>query len=153
MSSVIDKQKWVKSAFHGYYRNKERLPDLKDTFDKISVPGFGGKYLNQPYVKSSAGNGVEKSILQYLFDRERIEKAISDCERKISLVEKTIQHFSIEEAAKGKKHRQYIEYRFIRGMSYTRAAIECGLRERTSDFVIDEIMTVAYAIAEMEGYI
>ena len=150
--NVQEKQKWVKSAFHGYYRNKARLPQLKADYEKISIPFGGGQDPNKPYVKSSAGNGVEKSVLQYLVDRERMEKAIRDCENKLAVVDKTIQHFSVEEAAKGKKHRKYIEYRFLRCMSYTRAAIECEISESTAGYWTEEIYTVAYAIAEIERY-
>ena len=150
---MSDKRKWIKSAFQGYYNNKIKLPQLKADYEKIPIPGLGCGDPTQPYVHSGTNNGTEKSVLQYLVDRERIERAIRECENKIAVVDKTLRHFSVEEAAKGKKHRKYIEYRFLRGMSYTRAAVECGIAERTSDFVLEEIMTVAYAIAEMEGYI
>lgn len=149
---VTQKQKWIKNAFHCYYKNKQRLPQLKADYERIAIPMSGGQDPNKPYVKSSVGNGVEKSVLEYLFSRERYENMIKDCEDKIAVVEKTMQHFSVEETAKGKKHRKYIECRFVKGMSYTASAIECDLRERTSDFVIEEIMTVAYAIAEIEGF-
>lgn len=152
-AAVNDKQKWVRSAFHGYYRNKARLPQLKIDYEKIAIPCAGGQDYGKPFVKSSAGNGVEKSVLQYLADRERMERAVKDCENKIALVEKTMQHFSVEEAAKGKRHRQYIEYRFLRCMNYTRAAIECNISESTAGYWLEEVYTVAYAIAEIEGYI
>lgn len=148
-----DKRKWVKSAFHGYYKNKAKLPQMKLDYERIPIPGGGSGNFGNNFSDSGGENGTEKSVLKYLIDRERLEKAIKDCENKIAVVDKTLQHFSIEEHAKGKKHCQYIRCRFLRNMSYTRAAVECDLRERTSDFVIEEILTVAYAIAEMEGYI
>lgn len=152
MKTMTEKQKWIKSAFHGYYKNKARLPQLKADYDKIAMPGCGGFDPSKPYTSGGGGNGVEKSVLQYLADRERMERAITDCQNKLSVVEKTIQHFSIEAQAKGKRHRHYIECRFLRCMSYTRAAIECQVSERTTDFWLEEIYTVAYAIAEIERY-
>lgn len=146
---INDKRKWIKSAFHSYYKNKVRLPQLKSDYAKIPIPFGGG---GSGGGGASSENGVEKSVLHYLADRERMERAIKDCENKISLVEKTLQHFTVEEAAKGKRHRKYIECRFLRGMSYTRAAVECEIAERTSDLWQEEIFNVAEAIAEIEGY-
>ena len=147
---VNDKRKWVKTAFHRYYANKARLLQLKEDYERVSIPGVGGGGGSGAH---SCENGVEKSVLHYLADRERFARLIKDCENQIALVEKTLRHFAVEEQAKAKRHAQYIRCRFIQRMSYTRAAVECGLAERTSDFVLEEIMTVAYAIAEMEGYI
>ena len=146
---INDKRKWIKSAFQCYYKNKARLPQLKVDYAKIPIPFGGG---GGGGGGSSSENGVEKSVLHYLADRERMERAIKDCENKIAVVEKTLQHFSVEEAAKGKRHRKYIECRFLRGMSYTRAAIECGISESTAGYWVEEIYTVAYAIAEIERY-
>ncbi len=149
---MTEKQKWIRKAFHGYYKNKVRLPQLKADYAKIDIPGCSGFDPSKPFAGGLGGNGVENSVLKYLADRERMGKAIIECQNKISLVEKTIQHFSVEEQAKGKRHRKYIECRFLRCMSYTRAAIECGVSESTAGYWLEEIYTVAYAIAEIEKY-
>ena len=148
-----DKQKWVKRAFHGYWADKARLPKLRDELANIDIPGCGSGDPSKPFTSGSAGNGVEKSVLQYLAEKERISLAIKDCENRIALVDKTLEHFSVEELAKGRKQGKYIRCRFLRGMSYTRAANECEISESTAGYWLTEIMTVAYAIAEMEGYI
>lgn len=144
-------KKWVKSAFHEYYKNKGKLLQLKSDYQKISIPGAGGQTGLPGH--GSGTNGVEKSVLHYLVDKERIENAIKDCENKIAVVEKTLHHFTMEEIAKGKKHSKYIRCRFLKCMSYTRAAIECEISERASDYWIEEIFNMAIAIAEAEGYI
>lgn len=147
---IENKRKWVKTAFHRYYANKARLLQLKEDYERVSIPGVGGVGSSGAH---SCENGVEKSVLHYLADRERFERLIKDCENQILLVEKTLRHFVVEEHAKGKRHAKYIHCRFMQRMSYTRSAVECGIAESTAAFWLEEILTVAYAIAEMEGYI
>ena len=139
MKTMNEKQKWIKSAFHGYQKNKERILQLREEYAKIAMPGCGGFDPSKPYTSGGNGNGVEKSVLQYLADRERMERAIADCQNKLSVVDKTLHHFSVEETAKGKKHRKYIECRFLRCMSYTRAAVECEISESTAGYWLEEI--------------
>ena len=148
---LTDKRKWVRKAFMCYKSNRSRLPALKELYERVELPGVGGGGAST--TAPTGGNGVERSMVHYLAEREKYEKAIKECENKIKLVDMTLKHFEVEEQAKGKKHSKYIRCRFLQGMSYARAAVECDLRERTSDFVIEEIMTVAYAIAEIERFI
>lgn len=147
---VNDKRKWVKTAFHRYYANKARVLQLKEDYERVSIPGVGGGGGSGAH---SCENGVEKSVLHYLADRERFARLIKDCENQIALVEKTLRHFSVEERARGRRHTKYIRCRFMQKMSYTRAAVECEIAESTAALWLEEILNVAYAIAEMEGYI
>ena len=151
MNRVNARRKWVRRAFTNYNLNKSRLSQLKSDYANCEIPttgsggGGGGTHGNE--------NGVEKSVLHYLAQREKLERAVKSCERQIALVDKTLHHFTIEEWAKGKRHKQYIENRFLRSMSYRRAAVECEISESTAGYWLEEIYTVSETIAEMEGYL
>lgn len=151
MNRVNARRKWVRRAFTNYNLNKSRLLQLKSDYANCEIPttgsggGGGGTHGNE--------NGVEKSVLHYLAQREKLERAVKSCERQIALVEKTLYHFAVEEGAEGTRHKQYIECRFIRGMSYKRAAVECEVAERTADRLANRIFDRAEAIAEIEGYL
>lgn len=147
---ITNKRKWVKEAFYHYYENKMRLKNLKAEYAAMPIPGASGG--NAGGGGHSFGNGVEKSVMHYLIDREKLERSIKECENKIALMDKTLRHFTVEQQAKGKRYAKYIQCRFLCEMSYRRSAVECGIAERTADFWLDEIFTVAEAIAEIEGY-
>ena len=145
------RRSWVRRAFFNYKNNKVRLVRLKSDYDSCEIPSVGGG--NGCGTSGSNENGAEKSMLHYLAERERLERAVKSCEWQIALVDKTLEHFAVEDDAEGTRYKRYIECRFLRGMSYHRAAVECELAERTSDRVISRIFDRAEAIAEIEGYL
>lgn len=145
------RRSWVRRAFFNYKNNKVRLVKLKSDYDSCEIPSVGG--CNGCGTSGSHENGAEKSVIHYLAERERLERAVKSCELQIALVNKTLYHFAVEEGAEGTRHKRYIECRFLRGMSYRRAAVECELAERTSDRVISRIFDTAEMIAEIEGYL
>lgn len=148
--SLQEKRKWIRAAFWGYKANKTRLPFLEKQYEEIPMPTPGGGFSSSG---KAGGNGVEKSMMHYLFERNELERLIQECKNKISLVEKTVSHLEVEDYAKGRRYSAYLRCRFMRGMSYTAAAVECEIPERTAGYWLAEIMNVAYAIAEMEKYI
>lgn len=151
MNRVNARRKWVRRAFTNYNLNKSKLSQLKSDYANCEIPttgsggGGGGTHGNE--------NGVEKSVLHYLAQREKLERAVKSCERQIALVDKTLHYFTVEECAEGTRYKHYIECRFLRGMSYTRAAVECEVAERTADRLVNRIFDTAEAIAEIEGYL
>lgn len=144
------RRSWVRRAFFNYNINKSRLSQLKSDYEHCEMPGTGS---GGNGVGKSSENGVEKSVLHYLSEREKLERAVKSCEAQIELVDKTLQHFKVEEGAKGKQHKRYIECRFVKGMSYRRAAIECEVPESTAGYWLEEIYTTAETIAQIEGYL
>ena len=146
----MDKRKWVKDAFFGYWRYCEALKECEKQMQDVDMPAPGGTNYSAAGGRAS-GNGQERKVLAYIEKREEIQARMNVALAKIDTVSKTIRHFAIEETAKGKLHRKYIDCRFIKGMGYQRAAIECGITDRTGAFWLTEIFEVAVAIAEIEG--
>lgn len=131
---MTDKRKYVKQSFQMYLNNKRRL-------EALNIPGLGGVDYSRAAIGHSEANGVETQVVKYLDEKNALEK-------RVELVKRTIEHFKVECAAKGKGHYKYICARWLRRMSYRRAAIECEIPERTAGFWIEEIYTIAEAIAE-----
>ena len=145
------RRSWVRRAFFNYKNNKVRLVKLKRDYDSCEIPSVGGG--NGCGTSGSHENGAEKSVIHYLAERERLERAVKSCEWQIALVDKTLEHFAVEELLKGMPHKRYIECRFLRGMSYRRAAVEFEVAESTAGYWMEEIYNTAEMIAEIEGYL
>lgn len=146
----MDKRKWVKDAFCRYWRYVATVAKCKEELQDVELPAPGGTNYSAAGGRVG-GNGQERKVLSYLEKKEEIQARMNVALAKIDTVRKTIKHFAVEETAKGKLHRKYIECRFVKGMGYQRAAIECGIAESTGAFWLTEILEVAVAIAEMEG--
>ena len=131
---MTDKRRYIKCAFQMYLNNKRRL-------EMIAFPFSSGVDYSKQQMGHTSGNGAENQVVRYLDGKRRLEK-------QVEIVNKTIEHFKVEKTAKGKGHYKYICARWLRRMSYKRAAIECGIAERTADYWIEEIYTIAEAIAE-----
>lgn len=143
-----DKRAYVKKAFQMYQTNKTTLFWKEQELKAIPVPGEGGVDYSKISVQGGNGNGTEEQFAKYADDRAALIEQITALRKKIELVQRTISHFEIESRAKGKRHYEYIQQRWLMRRSYRRAAIECGIAERTADFWIEEVFTVALAIGE-----
>lgn len=132
---MTEKRKYIKRAFKDYVQNKKEL-------STIPIPGQSGLDYSKPAISSDGNeNCVEKQIISYVDKKRRLEK-------QVEIVKRTLEHFRMEFLAKGKRHYLYICARWIKQMSYRRAAIECEISESTAGFWIEEIYTVAQTYAE-----
>ena len=144
----MDKRAYIKKAFQMYQTNKTSLFWKEQELKEIPAPGEGGVDYSKISVQSGGGNGTENQFIQYVDKRTEIMSKIDELRRKIELVRLTVKHFEIEAKAKGKRHYEYIQQRWLMRRSFRRAAIECGIAESTSIFWIEEIYTVAEAIGD-----
>lgn len=144
----MDKRVYVRKAFQMYQTNKTTLFWKEQELQSIPVPGEGGVDYSKISVQGGGGNGIEEQFVKYADKRAELRAEIAALKKKIELVKRTIEHFAVECKAKGKRHYEYIQQRWIMRRSYRRAAIECGIAESTAIFWTDEIYTVAQAIAE-----
>lgn len=146
----MDKRKWVKDAFSRYWRYKASIVKLTEELNEVEMPVPGGTDFSA-VGGGSGDNSAERKMHAYLERKEKLQAQIDAAKAKVETVRKTMRHFAVEETAKGKGHKKYIECRFIKCMGYVRAAVECGISERTGDYWLEEILAVAQAIAEMDG--
>jgi hypothetical protein len=145
----MERRLYVKKAFQMYQTNKTTLFWKEQEYKNIPVPGESAMNYDKISVQSS-GNGVEAQFIKYAEDRAKLKNEIDTLKRKIELVHLTIKHFEIEGRAKGKRHYEYIQQRWLMRRSFRRAAIECGIAESTAIFWTEEIYTVAESIAELD---
>jgi hypothetical protein len=145
---MTDRRSYIKKAFQRYIDNKSALERMKDELNSLPIPGQSGLDYSKESVAGSGGNGVEGQFAQYVDKRQALIYKITCTEHDIEIVWRTIEYFKVEKKAKGKRHFDYICARWLRGMSFCRAAIECDIPERTASFWVEEIYTVAEAIAE-----
>ena len=138
----------VKKAFQMYLTHKTQLCLWEQELRELPIPGYSGVDYSHESVSNGTGNSVEVQFAMYADKVAELEKRVEDVKKKVELVRRTIEHFRVESKAKGKRHYDYICARWLRRMNYYRAAIECNLPERTADFIIEEIFTVAEAIGE-----
>lgn len=143
-----DKRAYVKKAFQMYQTNKNTLFWKEQELKAVPVPGEGGVDYSKISVQCGNGNGIEEQFAKYADKRAALIEQITALRKKIELVRRTIEHFEVEHKAKGKRHYEYIQQRWLMRRSYRHAAIECGISERTSSLWIEEILIVAQAIAE-----
>lgn len=144
----MDKRAYVRKAFQMYQTNKNALFWKEQELKSIPVPGEGAIDYSKISVQGGGGNGTEEQFAKYADKRAELCTEITALKKKIEIVKRTIEHFEVECKAKGKRHYEYIRQRWIMRRSYRRAAIECGIAESTAGFWIEEIFTVALAIAE-----
>ena len=147
----MDKRKWVKDAFSRYWRHKASIVKLTEELNEVEMPVPGGTDFSA-VGGGSGDNSAERKMHAYLERKEKIRAQLDAAKAKVETVKKTLQHFDVEGMAKGKGHKKYIECRFMKCMGYVRAAMECGISERTGDYWQEEIFAVGQAIAEMDGF-
>ena len=145
----MDKRAYIKKAFQMYQTNKTSLFWKEQELKEIPAPGEGGVDYSKISVQSGGGNGTEEQFIRYVDKRTGLLAEIEQLKKKIELVKRTIEHFEIERKAKGKRYYEYIQQRWLMRRSYKRSAVELGIAERTSDFWVEEIFTMAEAIGEM----
>lgn len=141
------KREYVKKAFQGYLTNKNTLFWLEQELKTIPIPGESGMDYTKISVQGGGGN-IENQFAIYAERKAELERKIGELRNRIELVRRTIEHFAVEYKAKGKRHYEYIQQRFLMRRTYRRAAIEVGIAERTADLWLEEIFTVGEAIGE-----
>lgn len=145
---VSNRRDYVRKAFQMYVTHKQQLFSWEEELKTLPIPGQSGLDYSHETVASGNGNSVEAQFAKYVDQATELTAKISDVKKKVELVRRTIEHFRVESRAKGKLHYKYICERWLQRRSYHRAAIECGIPERTASFWIEEIYTVAEAIGE-----
>ena len=144
----MEKRVYVRKAFQMYQTNKNTLFWKEQELKEMPAPGEGGVDYSKISVQGGAGNGTEEQFIRYVDKRTGLLEEITQLKKKIELVKRTIEHFAVENRARGRRHYEYIQQRWLMRRSYRRAAIECGISEQTSDYWIMEIFNVAEAIGE-----
>lgn len=145
---VSNRRDYVRKAFQMYVTHKQQLFAWEEELKTLPIPGQSGLDYSHETVASGNENGVEAQFAKYVDQAAELTAKISAVKKKVELVRRTIEHFRVESRAKGKLHYKYICERYLQRRSYHRAAIECGIPERTASFWIEEIFTVAEAIGE-----
>ena len=143
-----NRRAYIRKAFQSYVNNKNSLFWAQEELKALPIPGQSGLDYSKESVSSGGGNGVEGQFAQYVEKRQSLIYKITMLEHQIAIVHKTFEHFRIESKAKGKNHYNYMCVRWLQRRTFRRAAIECGIPESTAIFWIEEIYTVAEAIAE-----
>lgn len=143
-----EKRGYIRKAFQMYVTYKNQLSVWGQELKTMPIPGQSGLDYSHECLSNGNENGVETQFANYAQRSADLRERIAGVSKQVELVRRTIEHFKLEHKAKGKKHYDYICARWLKRMSYHRAAIECGIPERTSDFWIEEIFTIAEAIAD-----
>ena len=143
-----DRRAYIRKAFQMYVTHKQQLAVWERELKELPIPGQSGVDYSKESVSSGGGNSVEVQFASYADKAEELTRKILSTKKQVELVRLTIEHFEVNSMAMGRKHYEYICARWLRRMSYCRAAIECGVPERTTSFWIEEIYTIAEAIAE-----
>lgn len=145
---LSDRRGYVRKAFQMYVTHKNQLCVWEQELAALPIPGASGLDYSHETVAGGNENGVEAQFAKYVDRAAELTEKIAGVKKKVELVRRTIEHFRVESRAKGKLHYKYICERWLQRRSYRRAAIECGIPERTASFWIEEIYTVAEAIGE-----
>jgi hypothetical protein len=143
-----EKRAYIKKAFQMYVTHKQQIFAWEQELKQLPIPGESGVDYSHESVASSNANGVEAQFANYAERVAELTKKIDTVKKQVELVRRTIEHFKVESRAKGKNHYKYICERWLQRQSFRRAAIECGIAESTAIFWIEEIYTIAEAIAE-----
>ena len=143
-----DRRAYIRKAFQMYVTHKQQLAVWERELKELPIPGQSGVDYSKESVSSGGCNSVEAQFASYADKAEELTRKIRNTKKQVELVRLTIEHFKVESRAEGNKHYEYICARWLRRMSYQRAAIECGVPERTADFWIEKIFNRAEAIAE-----
>lgn len=142
-----EKRAYIRKAFQMYVTHKNQLSVWERELKELPVPGESGLDYSHESVSGSSGS-VETQFAKYADCVAELTAKIADVKKKVELVRRTIEHFKVEDRAKGKLHYKYICVRWLGRRSYRRAAIELEIGETTADYWIMEIFDVAEAIAE-----
>lgn len=133
--TIEEKREYIKRAFRDYVNNKRRL-------EMLNIPGLGGVDYSRPSVVSDHSNGTEKTVLRYIDKKDTLEK-------QVEIVKRTIEHYKIEDKKHGGGGKaSYIYNRWLRRLSFRKAAIQSHIAESTSAYWTEEIFFTAEIIAE-----
>lgn len=133
--TIEEKREYIKRAFRDYVNNKRRL-------EMLNIPGLGGVDYSRPSVVSDHSNGTEKTVLRYIDKKDILEK-------QVEIVKRTIEHYKIEDKKHGGEEKaSYIYNRWLRRLSFCKAAIQSHIAESTSAYWTEEIFFTAEIIAE-----
>lgn len=133
--TIEEKREYIKRAFRDYVNNKRRL-------EMLNIPGLGGVDYSRPSVVSDHSNGTEKTVLRYIDKKDILEK-------QVEIVKRTIEHYKIEDKKHGGDGKaSYIYNRWLRRLSFRKAAIQSHIAESTSAYWTEEIFFTAEIIAE-----
>lgn len=133
--TIEEKREYIKRAFRDYVNNKRRL-------EMLNIPGLGGVDYSRPSVVSDHSNGTEKTVLRYIDKKDILEK-------QVEIVKRTIEHYKIEDKKHGGEGKaSYIYNRWLRRLSFRKAAIQSHIAESTSAYWTEEIFFTAEIIAE-----
>lgn len=143
-----ERRSYIRKALQMYVTHKNQLSVWERELRELPIPGESGVDYSHESILSGNENGVERQFAKYVDQAAELKEKIAGVKKKVELVRRTIEYFKVESRAKGKLHYKYICVRWLERRSYRRAAIECGVPERTASFWIEEIYTVAEAIAE-----
>lgn len=133
--TIEEKREYIKRAFRDYVNNKRRL-------EMLNIPGLGGVDYSRPSVVSDHSNGTEKTVLRYIDKKDTLEK-------QVEIVKRTIEHYKIEDKKHGGEGKaSYIYNRWLRRLSFRKAAIQSHIAESTSAYWTEEIFFTAEIIAE-----
>ena len=144
-----EKRAYIKKSFQMYVTHKQQLFAWEQELKQLPIPGQSGLDYSHESVSSGNGNGVEAQFAKYAERVDELTKKINAVKKQVEIVRRTIEHFQIESKGKGKNHYRYICARWLQRQSFRRAAVECGIAESTAIFWIEEIYTIAEAIAEL----
>ena len=133
--TIEEKREYIKRAFRDYVNNKRRL-------EMLNIPSLGGVDYSRPSVVSDHSNGTEKTVLRYIDKKDTLEK-------QVEIVKRTIEHYKIEDKKHGGEGKaSYIYNRWLRRLSFRKAAIQSHIAESTSAYWTEEIFFTAEIIAE-----
>lgn len=133
--TIEEKREYIKRAFRDYVNNKRRL-------EMLNIPGLGGVDYSRPSVVSDHSNGTEKTVLRYIDKKDILKK-------QVEIVKRTIEHYKIEDKKHGGEGKaRYIYNRWLRRLSFRKAAIQSHIAESTSAYWTEEIFFTAEIIAE-----
>ena len=133
--TIEEKREYIKRAFRDYVNNKRRL-------EMLNIPGLGGVDYSRPSVVSDHSNGTEKTVLRYIDKKDTLEK-------QVEIVKRTIEHYKIADKKHGGDGKaRYIYNRWLRRLSFRKAAIQSHIAESTSAYWTEEIFFTAEIIAE-----
>lgn len=127
------KEQYIKQAFKQYRTNKKLLSEMQ--FETLRGAGYNT-------AKPKRRGGYENALASFIDRKAAIEKAVE-------IVERTLYYYEISERANGDGKAQYIRCRFIQGMGFTRAGIECFVPESTACKWFSDIRETAAAIADL----
>ena len=131
---MTGKEQFIKAAFKNYRKNKKRLSEMR--FDNLRAVDYTRKK-----AKSKCG-GFEDALAAFIDEKIAIEKAVE-------LVDRTLYHYEVIERAHADGKALYIRCRFLQGMSFARAGIECGVGDSTATNWLKDIRETAAAVADL----